>query len=446
VRLSLLVLAVVLPAIAHAQPPAANTAPGGATCGTNGVNNSCTPRMLRSLISEARPGATITIASAIHGWPSTVTINKRVTISGGGVCASGCGTSPTPTYTKGATLITGPERAFVIDVASRGDGVVRITGIHFSGSPSFTYVFADSPTSGLFGATYFTNRADCRIDNNWFQSTNGNGGWYLNNKCLVDHNWGSVQGPQGHMFMVQRFGESGNGDEVWADPTLAPGSPDFTFFEDNTFTKADGAMGDQSCIDAYAGGNYVARHNYFDNCDLINHDKSGGGDTRSGRLFEVYRNRFDGTSNPFQAVFFLRDGNLYYWENTLIGTWQAHVKVWNQRIDSPQGNWLTCDGTRPWDANIGPRGYRCADQVGSGRAAGLGRRRVQPQERFPSRFWSNTGTVNSGCSGTSQQSGNVCNASPTSIISGTDYIFSTDASAAPSGYAPYAYPHPLTAK
>ena len=48
------------------------------TCGTDGVNNSCTPSGLSSLINSASDGDTIFIATGTHSWNSVVSVTKKI--------------------------------------------------------------------------------------------------------------------------------------------------------------------------------------------------------------------------------------------------------------------------------------------------------------------------------------------------------------------------------
>jgi hypothetical protein len=412
------------------------------TCGQNGSNNSCSPTTMTSLVSSANDGDTIVIANGTHSWTSgaPVTINKRITVRGGGTYAVNASYGDTGSWPT--VLTTGSTTAFRINVTGGGSGAVVVSGLHFSGNPSFSYLFGDG-NGGMFVNIYGSNVAQYRIHNNKFHSSGGNCGIYANSEGLIDHNYFRADSQDGHCIMVQKWGASRMGDEQWAEPT-GWGTADFLFIEDNTFWRpaVSGQLPFQNnAVDAYVGGKYVFRHNYVENGGVINHDKSGGGWTRAGVAFEVYQNHFNySDSDSWQTVFFLRDGSLLFWGNEITGRYQSWVKLWNQRQSNSQGSWGVCDGSKAWD---GPGGYPCADQVGRGRAAGIGPNSTQPQASMPVRIWGNTGTSTGGCSGTVQQGGKVCNASPNTIVAGRDYIFSADNSAAQPGYSPYAYPHPL---
>ena len=223
------------------------------TCGTSGVNNSCTPSGLQSLINSANHGDTINIAAGVHAWtamPSGVLINKRITINGGGRYAVSSTHSDTGTWP--VRLNTGGAKAFRID-APAGSGAPRVTGIHFAGNPDFNYGFGDGDY-GLFMSTEGSNQAIYRIDNNKFHSSGPHCGIYANSEGLIDHNYFLADQIEGHCIMVQNWGASGNGDEQWAEPT-GYGTAGFTFIEDNTFIRPDGFVQfENSVVDSYLGG------------------------------------------------------------------------------------------------------------------------------------------------------------------------------------------------
>ena len=423
------------------------------TCGTSGANNSCSPTGMTNLIATASNGDTIIIASGTHAFNAgtPVVINKRISILGGGSC-SGCGTNSS-SWSGSVQLNTGSVNAFRIDVNTVASGIVRISGIHFSGAPGFTYHWWDGDGSSLpsgFFMVFSSNRAEYRIDNNWFDSTTAHNGGFLNTPGVVDHNIFESDQIEGHMLFVQDYRTDGDGSAAWAEPTVYGGGLNnrWVFIEANTFIRPiGGVIFESSVVDTYAGGRYVFRYNYVRNGWILNHDKSGGGDTRSGVAFEVYNNTFNFESSvTFQGAMYLRDGSMLYYNNNHVGFWQAFVKLWNRRMDEAQGNWGLCNGSQAWDSNdgAGPGGHRCADQVGTGKTNGLGRINTQPQQALPVRIWNNSGTASGGCAGTSQHNNKICNANATSIIDGIDYIFSDNATAAPVGYIAYSYPHPLT--
>ena len=413
------------------------------TCGTNGVPNSCTPSGMQTLINSASNGDTINIATGTHAWtaqPTGVMLNKRITISGGGTYAVDANHNDVGTWP--VQLNTGTATAFKI-TAGVGPGTPRIRGISFFGNPPFNYNFGDA-NAGLF-INMSPNTAFYRIDNNKFHSTGAHLGIYANSPGLIDHNYFQSDATDGHGIMVQNWGASGNGDEVWMAPVGFGTASTFVFIETNTFIRPNiQASFENSVVDAYVGGKYVLRYNYIRNANVLNHDKSGGGWTRAGQSFEIYNNTFDYTiATSWFCAMFGRDGTFLYYNNDHKGFYQAWVKFWNRRMTEAEGNWGVCDGTKLWDRNVGPGGYPCADQVGRGAAAGLGSLTVQLQPRVPVRLWNNTGPFTGGCGGTVQHGGKICNLSPTTIIDGVDYIISDDSSAALPGYTPYQYPHPL---
>lgn len=436
----LLALALLLPSVVEAAT---------FTCGSNGSANSCTVSGLNALIAGAADGDTITIANATHSMATgQVTINKRITIDGGGTCTS-CGTN-SASWSGGAVIDVGTHTLLIINVTAGTTTPVRITGIHFTGTPDFLYNWYDLTDDVQFGVVLSSNVADYRIDNNWFDASGTQSGMFLHTPGVIDHNIVQAAGIEGHMFFVTDSRNSttdADGDQAWAETTVFGGglSDRWVFFEDNTFIRPSGAVTfESSVVDCYAGGRYVFRHNYVRNGWTLNHDKSGGSNSRAGVAFEVYNNTFNfENAVGFQSAHYHRDGTLYYYNNSHVGFWQSYVKMWNRRADEAQGNWGLCNGAQVWDGNAGPGGRLCLDQVGTGASSGTTPATVQPQAALATRVWSNTGTVTGGCADTAQHSNKICNSNPTTIIDGTDYIFSDDATAAPGGYTAYTYPHPL---
>ena len=86
-------------------------------CGINGVDNSCTPAELANLISSGNDGDTINIAEATHSWTTYVTIDKAVTISGGGICTN-CGETDSPFGNWATRLQINRNTAFEIQTDS----------------------------------------------------------------------------------------------------------------------------------------------------------------------------------------------------------------------------------------------------------------------------------------------------------------------------------------
>src|SRR5439155_4890708 len=387
------------------------------TCGTNGVPNSCTPSGMQTLINSASNGYTINIATGTHTWSGAgigVLLSKRLTISGGGTYAVNASHADTGTWP--VQLNTGTATALKI-TATAGSGNPRITGISFVGNPPFNYNFVDG-NAGLFinmSGGLESNIAFYRIDNNKFHagvSTSSGGagsncGIYANAPGLIDHNYFLTDTLEGKCIMVQNWGASGNGDEVWAAPVGFGAASTFVFIEDNTFLRANGTIQfENSIADAYVGGKYVLRHNYIRNGNIVNHAQSGGGWTRGGQALEVYNNEFNYVAGQalFTAFFNQGIGTFLYYNNSHTGSWQSYVKLWNRRSTDSLGNWGVCDGSRPWDQNLftllGLGGYPCADQIGRGQSVGLGHLLVQIpplfQQYFPARLWNNTGSTTGG--------------------------------------------------
>jgi hypothetical protein len=148
------------------------------TCGTNGVDDSCTVSGLQTLIDSANAGDIIHVATGTHTWTGDgiVAVTKPLTVSGGGSCTNCATSSPTGTW---PTRIIKTNGNSIFRVGGwTGTGTARITGFHFDGETT------SSPWGSQYlwnnvGAvyTYSTNDAGqgtertnmFRVDNNYFE-------------------------------------------------------------------------------------------------------------------------------------------------------------------------------------------------------------------------------------------------------------------------------------
>src|SRR5439155_7348346 len=300
--------------------------------------------------NSASNGDTINIAIGTHAWtalPTGVLVNKGLTISGGGTYAVDSNHNDTGTWP--VQLNIGTATAFKITAAA-GSGHPRITGIHFSGNPPFTYCLTDF-NCGLF-INMSPNVAFYRIDKNKFDSSGAHLGIYANSPGLIDHNFFTSGATDGHGIIVHGWGASGTGSEVWAAPVGFGTASTFVFIETNTFWRPNTirASFENSIVDCQVGGKWVFRYNNVHNANLVVHDKSAGGNSRGGcQAIEVYNNNFAyGSAYAADAWFanlYLRDGTALYYNNQHVSNIQAWVKLNNARDGGSQGNWGVCDGT-----------------------------------------------------------------------------------------------------
>lgn len=167
---------------------------------------------------------------------------------------------------------------------------------------------------------------------------------------LVDHNVIDSNGGSAHQFEVKGdFAFAGNGS--WQTPLALGGNLGF-FVEDNTFNNS-GQTDD--CIDGYAGGRIVARHNQFTASSasfggsIVGFHGTDSGFTRSFFSAEVYQNTFTNNTSATMRAFTSRGGTALIWGNTYNGSHGS----WNGPfLQNNRGNgsgnvsaWGNADGT-----------------------------------------------------------------------------------------------------
>lgn len=410
------------------------------TCGTNGVNNSCTPSGLSSLVNNATHGDTINIASGTHTWNSSVTLNKRLTISGGGACPD-CGEEdPSGSWFWPTTLVTNKNMAFLINGSDGSNpDFVRITGLFMDGDPP-NHSYTNGANTGTI-VMHTNNEMRYRIDNMRFRpSGNAEQSSIRTNSDVgfgvTDHVYISTSGSSTNGRFIHNTGHGGDaGDTDWTRPVIW-GSANFHFIEDSTFIFPDyvGGTIPAGVEDQQGGGRCVIRYNYIKDANFGNHGTESGWPARSGVAQEIYGNYVESNGNMFTANYW-RGGSMYMYNNTVVG-FQEMIRWRVQRLTSNYGcgtcgssSCIGIDGPGP------PSGYPCIDQVGTGVAAGYGINNTQPQGSNPVHVWNNTRIntpiIHGGDWGTGY------------VEEGRDVFFSEDSSAAPAGYKAYTYPHPF---
>ncbi|MGD8353244.1 MAG: hypothetical protein PVJ01_03685 [Pseudomonadota bacterium] len=414
---------------------------GGADflCGTNGVDNSCTPSGLSSLLASAENGDVIAIARGTHTWSSPVTVGKRVMITGGGSCPD-CGEEdPTGTWSWPATLVTDKNAAFIINGPDGSNpDFVRISGLFIDGDPP-DHSYSDGANTGSI-VMHTNNAMHYRIDNVRFRPSGNSEQSSIRTNSdvgfgVIDHVYISTSGLATNGRFIHNTGHGGDsGDTDWSRP-VDWNSGDFHFIEDTTMVFPTYTSGIPAGInDQQGGGRIVIRHSWLEEGNAGNHGTESGWPARSGVAEAFYNNTFISRGDIFSAVF-LRGGGLYFHDNIVEG-YQEGIRMWINRLGVSFGCGLcgdpACDGI---DGDGEPAGWRCIDQPGAGVAAGVGIDNTQPQSSNPIRIWNNT-LVNTGTL--------INNTSSSHIKENIDYFWSEDNSAAPAGYKPYQYPHPYT--
>ncbi len=423
---------------------------------------------LQTVINNASDGDTIQILIDCT-LTTPITINKRITVSGGGTYTVDANHNDIGNYPVRLN-ISGSGR-FVINITTPGTERVTINGIHFDGDPGVgsTNCYISNATG--FIIEHNENIADFHIHDNKFHNTGLT--TYMNitmttrstfstgliSKCYFISD--SLAG-QDIFTMRVTTNESDKdpqycGTVSFGQDIIWGGGTNWLFVEDCTFIRPSGDPSPDKwgvAFDSVKGGRIIFRHNYCLNDWIETHMISGGGWNRGSTATEVYNNTFiwQYSTNRYQCAYYHRSGTSLIHNNHFEG-YQVAVKYSGAgRLTSVnQGNYGTVDGTKPWDGNTTPIGYPVLDQSGRGKTASGNYVRpnapspLQPQELKPVRMWSNTYYDLSGaCSGTRRHGLFLCIADDVAYsVQDRDYYFSDDNTAAELGYVPYIYPHPF---
>jgi hypothetical protein len=235
----------------------------------------------------------------------------------------------------------------------------------------------------------------------------------------------------------------GSGDTAWtADTNL--GDVNSVYYEDNNCTYSNNVYG--ACLESGDGGSYVVRYNIFPNGEIGQHGACESG-TRGHRRSEIYHNTFTaGTGHAYNAISIMGGTGVIF--GNVVSGYETPVHFNYKRAcdadecASPYNS--TCDGEQPIDGNQLPSGWRCADQLGTGKN--------QAQE--PMYVWNNCNESYSCTDGSVCSCGGVehivelaynpastCVATLIGLITeDRDYYNQT----LKSGYSTYSCPHPLT--
>jgi len=431
---------------------------------------------VQTAVNSASEGDAVVIPPGTVQWSGTLSITKKITLSGQGSYAVDANHNDIGTWPLKITTTSGNSYPLITFNASAGSGIVRITGIFFEGDTFGTGYKWWEPVQHGFIAEKIANAATYRIDNCKFHNT-GNTGDYAadigTNSVLafglMDHNYHYSDRGAGKTWMIQRVdasehpggvgGTDWSGTVAWSQD-MVWGSANFVFIEDCTIKRPNSTSWAPLTIDANAGGRVVFRYNYQENGLIETHSQTGGGNTRSGQGMEIYNNTFVSQWNIYE-VLFLRGGTWLIHNNTFRGSPQN----WIRMTDTMRaGNWGTVDGTKLWDGNCNSctnqhgicplgcgnasyvTGYPYLDQLGMGKAATRAQNSaaLQPQVHQPARIWNNGGDLPAGSgAGAETYNKRIVNMASALIVENRDYYFSNDATAEEPGYTPYTYPHPL---
>src|SRR4030095_9247975 len=196
---------------------------------------------VQGLHNAALNGDTITLPVGTFTWATGVTISKGITLQGAG--SGQTHITRAASYTGNIISITGLT----------SDLAVRVTGIRFNSSIGQGSDRTAIYVKGTWGAAWGYTKI--RVDNCYFEGGQRNIFFQWRSAGVVDH-------CTFHNTAIPAF-VYGEDDLSW-NRSMAFGTSDAVFFEDDTFT-ADGAISFFDTLgDSYVGGKYVFRHCTFD--------------------------------------------------------------------------------------------------------------------------------------------------------------------------------------
>ena len=404
---------------------------------------SCSTSDVQTAINSAVGGDTVTIpACSQTNWSSTLTITKGITLQGAGD-TGGSQTILGDNVDKGGAGCSGGGP--IIDWNVNAPNSFRMTGIKIVG------VMTDPGVCSRGHITVHGSTHSMRIDHvtvNPAQTTS---------MVIEGDIWGvidhyTMSGAFKYGIRVEHLNWNGTSNDSWGDRSWATainyGSGEGIYIEDSSFTNTDATF-ISGAVDCFSGGRLVFRHNTVSMMNTQAHGADSDQRHRACRWKEVYSNTFTYSNvNNLAFIDWTRGGTSVIYNNTITAAGYTNkiVQVVNCR-DATAGcgggpnytPWGTCNGGSPYDQNSGG-GRRCVDQPGSGTSNLLGPDSgggVTPANTWvgnipdPIYVWGNT--LNGSSNNTTSGSTNV-------IVNGDYYVGGTGRP----GYAPYAYPHPLT--
>ena len=356
---------------------------------------SCSSTDVQSALNNVKAdGTTVNIPAGTCAWTTTVTYNQNfsTTIQGAG-STTGSDSLGNPTGYNDQTIIQdnvphNPNDNPVLQVNTINGKTFELSGMSFYGS-------ASNPTVTYHGVVRISGTSQAaRVDHNHFYHNNVvNLVWNGYIFGVIDRNvfTESVNDADGIRpeEAAWQGDTSGNGNQSWADSEHF-GTNQFVFAENNSF-QADSSVCTGQCH-AFAfdcdefGGRFVFRYNSVGFHEAFQtHGTGSGGDNRSCRAMEIYKNNITWSNNPINdnwfALLMLEGGTGLYWGNTVTGHKQfVDADVIRNNSDTyPQGappnGWGFCKaspissvvGPSSWDHNnAGQDGWPCLDQIGRG--------------------------------------------------------------------------------
>lgn len=414
----------------------ASTAPGAV------INAStCSDEDVQAAIDAAADGDRVVVPEGSCTWDAAVVLDdKSIVLQGAGMDVT--------VITDGTSDAWSDEPLWIDGTSGKS---FRVTGFTFRGMQRRG---STEPAISMRGSWIGWRIDHCKFDTSDLEPGTQGRGVTVCCQGVVDH----------CVFLNSYTAVTvmGDGDASWERP-LALGSAEMVYIEDNIMENSD-VVGD-GATDAYGGARYVFRYNTVINARAGHHGFDSGG-YRSPHSFEIYNNTFSWTVDNSWYTARYRGGTGVVFDNTLEGTMSETLTfgVVNYRtcccnyctnvdpadygypcdpftacadpLHTNCSEWGRCDGQNPLDGNLEATGYPCMDQVG--RSTDVDGDGIQDLE--PLYVWGNTANGSPAVMTTNDPWGCADPSMDDHLQDGRDYINGTPRP----GYAPYAYPHPLT--
>jgi hypothetical protein len=363
---------------------------------------SCSQAHVQAAIDSAADGDTVLVPAGECTWSTALPQKPSVLISNKNITLRASNTTITD-----STGIDWKESALWIEGQP-----IRITGFTFiDGIPDPNNGLVHMEGTGADGALGF------RIDTNRFLV---DGGYAIVTRSLayglIDHNTFTTEAD--HTFIAVL----GDGNASWSRPSSL-GTAEAVYIEDNAFTNS-GQSAEHRAVFAQRGGRFVFRHNNVTNLGIDAHGYCG--DT-SAFSYEVYGNHFvlESGVSMFRWMF-IRGGSGVIFNNSLNSNGQLtrHIDMTEYRLSGIN----SCSGLQRSCCTE----YPCTQQVGRG----------TDQALESAHYWDNTVNSAPAMVSVNQVDDGTCTGAPDIndyIILNRDYYLTEKP-----GYAPLAYPHPLS--
>lgn len=318
---------------------------------------SCSVADVQTAVDASSNGDTVTVPSGSCRWTTGLGVDgKSITVSGAGIG----NTIITDGTSKGDSNCGGTQALMSISADYLPGN--RVTGFTIIGEDA-AFNCGESAKHISIGGT--VSSTAFRVDH--IAITLGVTAINVSDAVgVIDHNI-FHDGADKFTTLVQHRswkGVGNYGDNSWAQADSL-GTADAVYIEDNTYDFSSLTDFPVGCFDTEAGGRLVFRHNT--GCPFVGmHGLDSSGRLRSGRHYEIYNNSFtaqvSNLGNMYTGVF-LRGGTGMIFNNTFAdvsGSPYLNLVIVNSYRDGaqypPWGPSYTagaCDGTGPFDTNIG---------------------------------------------------------------------------------------------